>query len=218
MTEIPENLFVTCEVVLDWPTLHEAQLRRNPEPKDKPQFTGTFLFTHAAMKSPEVAAILAGVHKAGVAHFGKAAFEAMVREESYASPFRKDLSAKGYDPDVYSRFITSAANEAYPPGIFARSGVAITEPRDIRAKFYAGCKVRVSIVPRAYGGGKTGYKPGIKLDMRNVQFLAEGERIVHSGASSGGNEFSKLPDEEVGGMPGTVDEGPDAEALARMMG
>lgn len=179
-------------VVVSYPHLFKAVPRKKVQPgqANPPKFSASFLFTQAAMDTDETKAILAAVQAAGIEKWGKTAFEAMVNEGTFESPFKRDISAKGY-PSGFVRYISSDSGENYPPAVVSRfidpaTGklAAITDPKEI----YPGAVVRVSLSPRAYGGPGTGFKPGVKLDLRNVQKIGDGERLA-GGSSDAGDDF-----------------------------
>ena len=197
------SLFTTPEVVIAYPKLFQAVLRKNPNPKDKPQFSAAFLFDQAAYDDPLTVKIREALTECAVAKWGKAAVETMQREGSLDSPFKRDITAKGYPAHVV-RYINCAANAEYPPGVFGRDiDPATKRPRvltDAR-EFYHGALVRVSVTVRAYGGPGTPYKAGLKLDLRNVQKLRDGERLQLGAGGSDGSEFDALPPLPAAEMP-----------------
>ena len=196
------DLFNTPEVIISYPKLFEATLRKNPKPKDKPKFSAGFLFTQAAYDDPLTKAILAAVQACAVAKFGQAAFKVMLDEGKFQNPFKRDVSSKGY-PEHVVRYINCDSGADYPPGVFLRDiDPATKRPKLLtdRREVYPGALVRASVTLRAYGGAGTGHDPGVKLDLRNVQKLRDGERLV-GGGSSDGTEFDALPPLPVAELP-----------------
>lgn len=189
MTEI----ILGPEAVASYPNLFKATLRKDAKPEDKPKFSITTLFTHDAIKTPQYGNLVAGVLACGIEKWGKAKFEEMMREQTFDSPFLKDIASKGYDPALFAVRITSAANQEYPPNVLdnrkrdaAGKRVTITDPREI----YPGVRVMVSYAPRAFGGPGTKWKAGIKLDLRNVLKMGDGERLTQAGPD--GSEFADV--------------------------
>lgn len=196
------DLFNTPEVIISYPKLFEATLRKNPNPKDKPKFSAGFLFTQAACDDPLTKAIILAVHACAVAKFGLASFKVMLDEGKFQNPFKRDVSSKGYPAHVV-RYINCESGADYPPGVFMRDIDPTTKRPKLltdRREIYPGALVRVSVTLRAYGGAGTGYDPGVKLDLCNVQKLRDGERLV-GGGSSDGTEFDALPPLPAGDMP-----------------
>lgn len=183
---------ISPAVILSYPHLFKAVARKKVEPgkPNPPKYSASFLFTQEAMDSPETKAIMAAIEAAGVEKWGKTQFETMVKEGSFESPFKRDISAKGYPAHVV-RYISSDSGEDYPPAVVTRfvdpetKKLAVAKP----AEMYAGAIVRVSLSVRAYGGPGTGFKAGVKLDLRNVQKLADGERIAGGGAGDPSDDF-----------------------------
>lgn len=170
---------LTPEGVLLSSSVFEAKLSKEAKPGDKPKYWVRVGFDADASKSPEMLAINAAVHEAARALWGKDKADAMLREGSVRSPFRKDVAAKGY-PGYVAVWIGSSALESFPPNVVSKyvdekTGklIPVTDKREI----YAGCRVRMSVVARAYGGPGTKFDPGISLDLRNVQKLGDGERL-----------------------------------------
>lgn len=161
-------------------------------PKDnangKKTFYARLLFTPAAMQTPQFKAIEQRIMEVGKEAFGSK-FPAMWKEGGIRSPFRKDVVTKGY-PETFSCFINLSANEEYPPQVVGRDG----QPLDDRKKVYPGAVIRASVSVRAYGGGKTGFAPGISIDLRNVQWVRDGEKLKGAQADAS-EEFGKLPEE-----------------------
>lgn len=188
MADAPKSL-ITPEVTLSYPHLFEPVLRKDAKPGDKLKFSTTSLFTHEAVATPEFAAIKQAVQECAIAAYGLDVFKDMIAEGTFVSPFHKDIKTKGYDPVVFAVRINSTSGEGYPPAVVSRSGKPITDKREI----YPGVKARVSLSCRAYGGPGTKYKPGVMLDLRNVQKLGDGERLA--GGAGTGDEFEKLPEE-----------------------
>lgn len=178
-------------------SLFRPILPPKPKPTDKPKFELISLFTFEAAKTPEFAALKNAVIAVAVARFGQAKFEEMVREQRFESPFKKDIGSKGYDPKVFEYRVSSSANEDYPPLIFdaRRKGPDGKFPQlTDRREIYSGVKLVVSYSARAYGGLDTGWTPGVKLDLRNVAKVGDGDRL--SGGGADGSEFGDLaPDE-----------------------
>lgn len=197
------SLYTTPEVPIVYPKLFQAVLRKNPKPTDKPQFSAAFLFDQAAYEHPLTMAIREAVVATAVAKWGKASVDTMLQEGALENPFKRDISAKGYPANIV-RYINCAANLDYPPGVFGRDIDPSTKrPRvltDAR-EFYHGALVRVSVTTRAYGGPGTTYKPGVKLDLRNVQKLRDGERLQLGAGGSDGSEFDALPPLPAADMP-----------------
>ena len=161
-------------------------------PKENANGKKTFylrmLFTPDALQSPQFKAIGARVMEVGKEAFGPK-FAAMWKEDGIRSPFRKDVVTKGY-PETFACFINTSANEEYPPQVVGRN----SQPIDDRKKIYPGAVVRASVSVRAYGGGKTGFAPGIAIDLRNVQWVGDGERLKGAQADAA-EEFGSLPED-----------------------
>lgn len=197
------DVIVGPEVIAGYNSLFRAQLSKTPKPTDKPKFDLVSLLTHESVKTPQYQALVATMIEAATARFGKLKFEEMVREGVFESPFKKDIGSKGLDPARFAVRIASSANEQYPPLVLdaRRRGpdgkaLPITDPREI----YQGVRLIVSYAARAYGGLNTGYSPGVKLDLRNVMKIGDGDRL--SGAGPDGSEFGGIvappPDEAAG--------------------
>ena len=182
------------ECILSYPTLFVPAIRKNPKPTDKPKFSVTTLYTHAAILTPEFAALKAAVLECAVAAFGAAEVKTMIAEGVFESPFRKDIQTKGYDPAIYAVRCNHSSGADHPPAVVGRSGLPITDKREV----YPGVRARVSFSPRAYGGLNTGNKPGVILELRNVQNLGDGPRLA--GGVGTGAEFAKLPEEAPAAM------------------
>lgn len=198
------SLYNLPEVIINHPNLFVAKLRRNPEPKDKPNFNCMFMFDADAYNHPLTLAIREAATTAAIAKFGKAAFDMMVAEDKFESPFKKDVGSKKL-PEGIVRYITCSSGESYPPGVFMRDiDPATKRPKLVTDKreIYSGAFVRGSVTIRAYGGGSTGWKAGVKLDLVNVQKLRDGTRITSGGAGDGG-EFDALPPLATAALPGS---------------
>lgn len=207
------NLYIGPEVIGSYPTLFKAELRKDAKPEDKAKFSLTSLFTHDATKTPEYAALVAAVMACGVAKWGQAKLEEMIREQVFESPFKKDIGSKGYDVDRFAVRVSSSANEQYPPLVLdARKRGADGKPLPITDKreVYPGVKLRVSYATRAYGGPGTKYTAGISLDLRNVLKVGDGERLSQAGPD--GSEFGGIaaPPPESGTM--------DSASMASLLG
>ena len=177
---------ITPFVTISYPNLFVARARKD-NPTGPKKFSASFLFTQAAFDDPITSAIRQACSGVAVEKWGKATYERMLAEETFVSPFRKDCMSKGY-PEQFVRYISSSSGEGYPPAVVDRAGKPITD----QGALYAGCVVRVSLSPRAYGGPGTPYKPGIMLDLRNVQKVDDGERLAGGGSNTGGTEFDAL--------------------------
>ena len=200
------TVLVGPEVTGTYCHLFKAFLRKDAKPTDKPKFEVTSLVTHDGIKTPEYQALVAAVMECGVAKWGKAKFEEMIREGVFESPFHKDIGSKSYDPNMFAVRISSSANEDYPPLVLdsRKRGadgkpLAITDNREI----YSGVKLRVSYATRAYGGPGTTYKAGVKLDLRNVLKVGDGERLAGSGPD--GSEFGGIAAPPSDEATGSVD-------------
>ena len=177
---------ITPFVTISYPLLFEAKARKD-NPTGPKKFSASFLFTKEQFEMPEMLKIREACTQCAVDKFGKVAFEAMLAEETFQPPFRKDITAKGY-PSKFFRYISSSSGADYPPAVVDREGKPLTD----RSKIYAGAVVRASLATRAYGGPGTPYKPGVMLDLRNVQWIEHGERLA-AGGSGDGSEFAALP-------------------------
>lgn len=185
------TLIVGPEVIAGYNSLFRAQLPKTPKPTDKPKFDLVSLLTHEAVKTQEYQAMVAAMIEAATDRFGKLKFEEMVRENVFESPFKKDIGSKGFDISRFAVRIASSANEQYPPRVLdaRRRGadgkpIEITDSREI----YQGVRLVVSYAARAYGGLNTGYSPGVKMDLRNVIKIGDGDRLAGSGPD--GSELS----------------------------
>jgi len=172
-------------------------------------FYARVLFTPDALKSKEWAAIVAAITEAGTEKFGKN-FAAMWKEGGIRSPLRRDVATKGYDSDTFAGFIQVKAWEDNPPAVLSRFAGADGKPKKIvdASEFRPGTLVRLSVAVRAYGGGTTGFSPGIALDFRAVQKMGEGSALV-GGAGDATDGLDALPEE--------ADSGDDAAAMAEML-
>lgn len=192
MTTVSSNV-LTPEGVASHPHLFETQTRKT-KPGDrpaKPMFSMVTLFTREAMDSPLGAALKKAVQDAAIARFGKEAFATMLEEDSFASPFRRDLTSKGYDPKRFICYISSASGADYPPAVVANEidpGTGKRRAIKDKREVYPGARVHVSVSARAYGGLNTGYKPGVMLDLRNVCKVGDGERLA-GGSSNPDEDF-----------------------------
>lgn len=162
-------------------------------PRDNPNGRKTFylrgLFTPEAMQSPQFKAIEARLQEIGKEKFG-AKFPAMWREGAVKSPFRPQVESKGY-PERFACFINMSTGEAFKPNVYDEKGNIITDP----SKVYPGCVVRASVSLRAYGGPGTTFSAGISIDLRNVLWLRDGEKLA-GGQSDGRGDFNlPLPEE-----------------------
>jgi hypothetical protein len=199
---------ITPPVILSHPHLFRPQLHKLAKPGDKPKYSVASLFTHAALETEEYRALVAAMRECGNDFWGAAMFKTLVDEGSFQSPFRRDLSAKKYDSALFARFITSESGEDHPPVVLGTDHQPITDPRAI----YPGVVARVSVSPRAFGGPGTSWKPGIKLDLRNVLKVADGPRLTGDG--SDGSEFGPRP----AAAPAGGGAGIDAATAAAMLG
>lgn len=177
-------------------TLAAASLFVARAPKDNPNGKKTFyarlLFTAAAMQTPEWKAIEARVMEVGKEAFG-AKFPAMWREGAVKSPFRPQVESKGY-PAQFACFINTSANEDYAPAVVIGRGA---QPLTDTSKVYPGCVVRASVSVRAYGGPGKSYASGISIDLRNVLWVRDGERLKNAVSSAAEDFGGVLPEEEV---------------------
>jgi hypothetical protein len=175
---------LTPEGVLLAHSLFEAKLGKKPKPSDRPKYWARVGFTVEAVNDPKFQAIANAVREAAREAWGRDRADAMWKEGSIRSPFRKDVAAKGY-PGWVAIWIGSSSLESMPPAIVGR--FTFVDPADGKTKLkpitdkrlvYAGCKCRMSLATRAYGAPGGEYSPGLSLDLRNFQLLGDGERLV----------------------------------------
>lgn len=173
----------------------EARLGKNPKPNEKAKFFGRFGYTAEQWESAPMKVIRTAVIAAARDAWGTAKADAMIKEDAIKLPFRKDVVSKGY-PEVYVRFV--GASSFVQPGLVGRKAGPDGKPlpiKDVR-EFYNGCLVRASYSVRTYGTPGGEYAPGVSLDLRNVQWLADGERIARDGDAS--EDFGALDKADAG--------------------
>ncbi|WP_419900673.1 ssDNA-binding protein [Roseomonas sp. USHLN139] len=191
---------LTPNVVLSYPHLFKAVLRKNAKPDEKPQFSAAFLFDEAALTAPETKAILAAVMEAAYAKWGKKTVDTWIEEGTFELPFKKDIVSKGY-PERFKRYISCASGADYPPAVVGRFKDPKTGKLEVitdARRLYPGAVVRVSVTVRCYGGEK-GWKPGVKLDLANVQLIDDtAERLTAGGAGGEPDEFGSGEEKQAG--------------------
>lgn len=174
--EEPTALFAEDVVVTYNDALFEAKLRKDAKEKDKPKYSVAYLITHEKAKQPWVQILRDAIDAAAIQLFGKKEYEEMIDEGRFESPFHTDIGSKGFDKAVFKYRLSSSANVGFPPKVKRRDG-SIILPEDAR-EVYAGCRARLQVAVRAYGGGKTGWKPGASIDLRHFQKRADGPRLA----------------------------------------
>ena len=93
--------------------------------------------------------------------------------------FNPIKTGKSYAPN---KVVCKFASE-FDVGVVDRNAQDILDKSDV----YSGCYCNVSVKARAYGGGSSGFNPGIAFDLRHVQLIRDGERI---GSSSPQDDFA----------------------------
>lgn len=187
------DLLLTPRIVLSYPVLFEAKLRRDAKPDDKPKFSVTALFEHAALETPEYKAMVAAMARACEAQWTKPTFDRYVAEGVFKNPFRRDIESKGYDPARFARFISCSSGAEYPPIVLGgrRDAAGKRLPITDRSEIYPGAFAVLSVVPRPYGGAGTKWAPGCMFDLRNVLKVGDGDRLV-VGSNATGDEFGAV--------------------------
>jgi ssDNA-binding protein len=209
------KLIIGPEVIASYPHVFTPYLRKGADPGTKPMFSIVSLFTHAALLTPEYKALVDGVTECGIATWGKAKFEEMLREGTLGdrTPFKKDISSKGYDP---ARFAVRVESSQLPDKVVhvldnrIRTSEGKPSPIVDQREIYPGVIFRGSYSPRAYGGPGTSYKAGLSLDLRNVLKMGDGERLVAAGPN--GDEFGGIA------APPASDGAIDSASLASLLG
>ena len=161
---------------------------KDSKPTDPVTYYARVLLTHEALKDAAWMSIMTAVIEAGREKFGKN-FDAMWREGGIKSPLRKDVATKGYDSNVFGGFLQVKAWEDNPPVILNRDGTRMVD----QTLLYPGAKVRLSVKVRTYGGGTTGFSPGIAIDMLGLQKIGDAPRIA--GGGDGAEGLDALPEE-----------------------
>ncbi len=187
------DLILTPRVVLSYPVLFEAKLRRDAKPDDRPKFSTIALFDHAALDSAEYKAMVAAMAAACADQWTKPVFDRYIAEGTFKNPFRRDIESKGYDAKRFARFISCSSGADYPPLVLggARGADGKRLPIRDRAEIYPGVVAVLSVVPRPYGGAGTKFAPGCMFDLRNVLKVADGERLA-VGSTATGDEFGDV--------------------------
>jgi hypothetical protein len=163
----------TPDGIVLWQDLFEAKLSQDPKPNEKPKFSVRLGFTEADMKTPEFAALKRLVVETAKASVWGSKAEAMIKEGSVRLPFRMDIAAKGYDESLKC-FVNLKSVRA--PGIVDRYADPVTGKARVITKsseVYSGCIGRATVSAYAYGGGTTGFTPGVSLGLVNFQLRNE---------------------------------------------
>lgn len=174
---------LTPEGILVYPYLFKAKLSKDAKPDDKPKFSCRVLFTKEQTETPEYKAMVAACLASARDKWGSDA-DTMIQDGSIRFPFRKDVSGKGYPPEIVV-FINATAGEDQPPEVVARDGkTRIKSPADL----YSGVRGRVSVGCFAYI--RSGNK-GVSFGLRNAQKLGDGPRLDNRKSAS--EEFGASP-------------------------
>jgi hypothetical protein len=189
------TLLFTPPVVLESSSLFKPRVSKM-RPDKAAEFYARLLFTAEALANPAWKAIDKAITDLGNSHFGTG-YAALVKSGQFRHPLRRDVLGKSW-PEQYIAFINTKAGAEYPPAIVGRDALPIPD----QAMIYNGAIVRASLRMFAYGGGSTGYTPGISLGLCNVQKMGDGPKLA--GAKPDGSEFGVLND--------------DAAELDRMLG
>lgn len=207
MATTDKPTYSTGEGTVLWNGMFTPQLSQDPKPNEKPKYNVRLGFTAEQMLTPQFKAIKALVVATAKASVWGNKAEAMIKEGSVRLPFRTDIAAKGY-PDHFKCFINLATIKqpgivdrypANPPLINPKTGKPF--PRNITNsdEVYSGCIGQATVSARAYGGGTTGFSPGVSLDLRNFQLLnvagVKYDRL--DGRSSGEDDFGAEPAADV---------------------
>jgi hypothetical protein len=151
------------------------------------KFYARLLFTAEALADPAWKAIDKAITDLGNSHFGTS-YAALIKNSQLRHPLRRDVLGKSW-PEQYVAFLNLKASAEYPPVIVGRDALPVPD----QALIYAGAIVRASVRMYAYGGGSTGFTPGISLGLCNIQKMADGPRLAN--ARPDGSEFGELNDD-----------------------
>jgi hypothetical protein len=164
---------ISPEAILSFPQLVD------PRPSDDggpAKWSGAFVFTPEAQKTPEYKAMQArAIEVAQAAHPGKNVVEMFkMQSGGIRSPFRRDWESKGYPEG--SVFINARTTQR--PGVIDTQGNRIAI-EDLREKAYAGKIVKVSL--NAFYYDRKGNK-GVSFGLQNILLVRDGERLDNRAA------------------------------------
>lgn len=168
---------VTPRFRMSFPKLWKAEGYKDQEPK----FSITMLFG----PKDDISSLKKAVFAAKVAEYGPD----KTKWPKLRSPFN-DGNEKA-DLDGYKNTIYVVAKNKHKPQVVDRELQPVTEEDDI---VYAGCYCRAAIRAFCYGGGKTGFKPGVSFSLESVKFVKDGPRF--SGAMAAADAFAGVDDED----------------------
>lgn len=157
------------------------------EPKTKPNSTElAYSCSLVFPKGTDLSKLYAAAHAAGIAKFGEAKYQQLIKLGKIRTPFRTDGDEKGYpEGSVY----LNASSKTRPQIVDQRLQPVVT---DDEQGIYAGCWVRASI--NFYGYDTQGNK-GVGVGLNNVQKVRDDARF--DGRRAAAQEFSAIDDAEM---------------------
>ena len=166
---------------LSFPSLFQPSKPRNAKPEQEAKYSCAMLFAKGEnLDKLKKAAADAAREKWG---------DNIPKE--LKTPFR-DQGAKEYDGyEDGAIFITATSKQR--PGIVNQR----VEPIIDESEMYPGCYCQATVRAFAYGGGQTGFSPGIAFGLQNIQKVKDGDSLA--GRSKPEDEFQPLDGAAAGG-------------------
>jgi len=164
--------FITQPFVVSFPALFEKRSFQD----QKPKYSLDAIFD----RNTDFSKFISAIKEVGIERFGdnipsrfsndngkfKDTFFNFVLKNGDEKINIDGVAYEGYPGKVYMKF--SSIN---PVGIVDAERNPIIDPEEI----YGGCIGRAQVRARAYGGGNSGFKPGVVFDIIHFQKLSDGD-------------------------------------------
>jgi len=173
--ELPAGVLRTARARLSFPFLDKPEFYTpgKPKPNEKPKYRACLILAKGTDSRPYKELLRA----AGKQYFGPD--EARWPRNMRPLPIKpcsegiSNRTGKPYAGMDEGEFFINVSSER-PPGLIRMDRTYIDTPAAIKMELYAGCWVRATLNAYGYGGGNTGFQPGISFGLRSIQKLGDG--------------------------------------------